>query len=57
MFDYSELLLNIQKAHRECHDAMQKRDWEEGAYLANVMQLQAAALANFCNEREENEPV
>ena len=57
MFDYSELLLNIQKTHRECHDAMRKRDWEKGAYLAFIMQVQAAALANVCNAREKNEPV
>jgi len=51
MLDYSEVLLNIQQTHRLCHDALQKRDWKQAAYLAAAMQLQASALEGFCHER------
>jgi hypothetical protein len=55
MMDYSELLLNIQKDHRRCYEALLKRDWEKAAYFADAIQLQAAALESFCKERESNE--
>jgi hypothetical protein len=54
MLDYSEILLNIQKTHRQCHEAMLKRDWHAAKDLAIVIQLQAATLENLCQERENN---
>jgi hypothetical protein len=51
MFDYSEVLLNIQQTHRQCHDALQKRDWKQAAFLAAAMQLQASALEGFCRDK------
>lgn len=48
MLDYSEILLNIQKTHRQCHEALLKRDWHAAKDLAVVIQLQAATLENAC---------
>ena len=51
MIDYSEVLLNIQQTHRQCHDALQKRDWKQAAFLAAAMQLQTSALEGFCRDK------
>lgn len=56
MLDYSEILLNIQKTHRQCHEALLKRDWHAAKDLAVVIQLQAATLENAClNKTGEDE--
>ena len=56
MLDYSEILLNIQKTHRQCYEALLKRDWHAAKDLAVVIQLQAATLENAClNKTGEDE--
>ena len=55
MMDYSELLLAIQQDHRRCHEALLKRDWGKAADLADAIQLQAAALKAFCEDKQKND--
>jgi hypothetical protein len=54
MLDYSEILLNIQKTHRECHDAMLKRNWNYASIMSKMIQTQAAELQKFCDERMQD---
>ena len=55
MLDYSEILLNIQKLHRECHEALLKRNWRLAKQLASAISLEAEDLEEICRERESNE--
>ena len=48
--DYSELLLNIQRDYRQCHEALLTREYEKAARLADAIQLQAAELKAFCKD-------
>lgn len=55
MLDYSEILLEIQKTHRQCHDVLLKRDWHTAIDLANRINLQAVALKEFCLDKLEDQ--
>jgi len=55
MMDYSELLLNIQKLHRDCHEALLKRNWGLARQVASAISSEAEDLEEICRERESNE--
>lgn len=55
MIDYSEILLNIQKLHRECHEALLKRNWRLARHIAHEIHSEVEDLEDSCRERESNE--
>jgi hypothetical protein len=52
MIDYSEILLNIQKLHRDCHEALLKRNWKQARQLASAISLEAEDLEEICRNKE-----
>lgn len=52
MIDYSEILLNIQKLHRDCHEALLKQNWKLARRIAHEIHSEVEDLEDICRNKE-----